>query len=111
MTLRDASKAALEMLRIIQAADADHGINDPDLAEVIDALAHALDPKASPAPGVNYRQRPNKFGFSRGQRLLVIGGSLDGEVVQFDAVAGGSSVYALHAGRRVSVETDRLETV
>jgi hypothetical protein len=111
MTLRDASKAALEMLRVIQAADADHDVRDPDLAAVIDALAHALHPKLYPAPPYAGSQRQNKHGFERGQRLLVVGGKLDGHVVRFDRVSGGDSVYVTHGDARVSVRTDLLETV
>lgn len=102
MTLRDASKQALEIMRIIQSADLEHGIRDPDLADVIDALAHALHPAAGSG---------NRWGFSKGQRLRVSGGKLDGETVLYDASAGGNSVYALHLGARVSVQADRLETV
>jgi hypothetical protein len=110
MTLRDAGKRALEMLRIIQSADDDHGIRDPDLAYAIDALAHALYPTKVPAPE-NTEQRANKFGFTRGQRLLVVGGKLDGHIVKFDGVAGAAAIYALHGTERVSVRVGLLETV
>lgn len=111
MTLRDASKAALEIMRVVQAADAEHGVRDPDLAHAIDVLAHALHPTTVPAPELNAAQRPNRFGFARGQRLLVVGGKLDGHVVRFDGVSGGTSIYALHGDARVSVQVDLLETV
>lgn len=110
MTLRDASKHALEMLRIIQSADADAGISDPDLALAIERLDHALHPTTRPAPA-DHGSRPNRFGFARGQRLLVVGGRLDGAVVKFDGVSGGDSIYAMHDGARVSVQVDLLETV
>jgi hypothetical protein len=110
MTLRDASKQALEIMRIVQASDADHGIRDPDLAYAIDALAHALHPTKVPAPE-NTEQRANKFGFTRGQRLLIVGGKLDGHIVRFDGVAGAAAIYALHGSQRVSVRVNLLETV
>jgi transcription antitermination factor NusG len=71
----DLAQHTLDTLRAVAAIDSDDGITDPDVQRSIDGLAAAL--QLARGPGQR-RHVQNRWGFVRGERVRMTGGSFAG---------------------------------
>lgn len=102
MTIRSAAEHALSVLETIRDYDADSGVADPDVLEAIKRLSCELGPRRA----FTRPARRNRWGYTRGQLLNVIGGTLSGETVEFAGVSSALQLLVTHNGQPRHVRAD-----
>jgi hypothetical protein len=106
MSLRDAAVHALGVLEVIRDFDADSGISDPDVLEAIERLTCEVGSKRAEKQA---SQRPNRWGYTLGQPLRVIGGRLTGASVTFAGVSSTHQLRVMHAGEALCLQAAHVE--
>jgi transcription antitermination factor NusG len=102
----DLAQHTLDMLLAVAAIDSDDGITDPDVQRSIDGLAAAL--QLARAPGQR-RQVQNRWGFVRGERVRITGGSLAGFEGVFVGVSNASLIRVKIGGAMRHITARHVE--